>query len=110
MYEDDFKGERRKVIVNTISYTGWKLVGVIPYSAFIHGMIDVRYFIILLMLLTVMVLVALNRVVSARISSPILKLNASVLEYEAGESRRYILEERKKSGISDILSKNLMSR
>ena len=59
--------------------------GVIPYSAFIHGMIDVRYFIILLMLLTVMVLVALNRVVSARISSPILKLNASVLEYEAGE-------------------------
>lgn len=31
---------------NTISYTGWKLVGVIPYSAFIHGMIDVRYFII----------------------------------------------------------------
>ncbi|WP_306542218.1 sensor histidine kinase, partial [[Ruminococcus] torques] len=85
VYEDDFKGERRKVIVNTISYTGWKLVGVIPYSAFIHGMIDVRYFIILLMLLTVMVLVALNRVVSARISSPILKLNASVLEYEAGE-------------------------
>ena len=61
------------------------MVGVIPYSAFIHGMIDVRYFIILLMLLTVMVLVALNRVVSARISSPILKLNASVLEYEAGE-------------------------
>ena len=60
-------------------------MGVIPYSAFIHGMIDVRYFIILLMLLTVMVLVALNRVVSARISSPILKLNASVLEYEAGE-------------------------
>ena len=52
-------------------------MGVIPYSAFIHGMIDVRYFIILLMLLTVMVLVALNRVVSARISSPILKLNAS---------------------------------
>ena len=78
-------GERQTMIVNTISYTGWKLVGVIPYSAFIHGMIDVRYFIILLMLLTVMVLVALNRVVSARISSPILKLNASVLEYEAGE-------------------------
>lgn len=85
VYEDDLDGESRKVIVNTISYTGWKLVGVIPYSAFIHGMIDVRYFIILLMFLTAMVLVALNRVVSARISSPILKLNASVLEYEAGE-------------------------
>ena len=107
MYEDDFKGERRKVIVNTISYTGWKLVGVIPYSAFIHGMIDVRYFIILLMLLTVMVLVALNRVVSARISSPILKLKHQYWSMKRVKSRRYILEERKKSGISDILSKIL---
>lgn len=85
VYEESFEGERRKVIVNTISYTGWKLVGVIPYSTFTHGMIDVRYFIILLMFLTTMILVAVNRVVSARISSPILKLNASVLEYEAGE-------------------------
>ena len=32
VYDEYFEGERRKVIVNTISYTGWKLVGVIPYS------------------------------------------------------------------------------
>ena len=29
IYDVIFKGEQRKVIVNTISYTGWKLVGVI---------------------------------------------------------------------------------
>ena len=30
VYDETFEGEHRKVIVNTISYTGWKLVGVIP--------------------------------------------------------------------------------
>lgn len=85
VYEERFEGERRKVVVNTISYTGWKLVGVIPYEAFTHGMLNVKYFVAILMLLTVMMLVIISRVVSARISSPILKLNESVKEYEAGE-------------------------
>lgn len=85
VYEEVFEGERRKVIVNTISYTGWKLVGVIPYSVFTHGMFNIRYFIVLLMLLMAMMLGVVNRIVSVRISRPILKLNASVMEYEAGE-------------------------
>lgn len=85
VYDEDFGGERRKVIVNTISYTGWKLVGVIPYSTFMRGMIDLRYFIVMLMLLMAMMLVIVNRVISARISSSILKLNDSVMEYEAGK-------------------------
>ena len=69
-----FEGARRTVIVNTISYTGWKLVGVIPDSTFTHGMINVRYFIVMLMLLMVMTLVIIFRVVSVRISSPICRL------------------------------------
>lgn len=85
IYDERFNGEKRKIVVNTISYTGWKLVGVIPYTAFTYGMINMRYFIILLMLLMVMMLVVVNRIVSVRISSPILKLNDSVLEYEAGK-------------------------
>ncbi len=85
IYDEFFQGERRKVVVNTISYTGWKLVGVIPYSVFTYGMFDIRYFIVLLILLMAMMLGVVNRVVSVRISSPILKLNDSVLEYEAGK-------------------------
>ena len=85
IYDETFEGERRKVIVNTISYTGWKLVGVIPYSTFSHGMLDIRYFIVVLMLVMMLMLVIVNRIVSVRISSPILKLNNSVMKYEAGE-------------------------
>ncbi len=85
VYDEVFEGERRKVIVNTISYTGWRLVGVIPNSAFTHGMFNIRYFIVLLILLMAMMLGAVSQIVSARISRPLLKLNESVLEYEAGE-------------------------
>lgn len=85
VYEEKFEGEQRKLIVKTISYTGWKLVGVIPYSTFTHGMFSIRYFIIILMLLMAMMLVVINRVVSVRISRPILDLDASVRKYEAGE-------------------------
>lgn len=85
IYKEKFDRENRTILVNTISYTGWKLVGVIPDSAFTHGIINLRYFIILLMLLTGMMLMFVNRVVSDRISRPILKLNHSVKEYEAGE-------------------------
>lgn len=85
VYDEFFEGEHRKIIVNTISYTGWKLVGVIPYSAFTHGMFNVRYFIVMLMLFMGMMLAVVNRLVSLRISRPILKLDESVREYEAGE-------------------------
>lgn len=85
VYDVEFEGKDRKLIVNTVSYTGWKLVGVIPGSTFTHGMFNIRYFIIMLILLMAMMLEVINRVVAVRISSPILKLNESVMEYEAGK-------------------------
>ena len=85
VYDEYFAGNSRKVVVDTISYTGWKLVGVIPYDSFTKGMLNMQYFVALLTLLTFMMLMAVNRIVSVRISSPIMKLNDSVKEYEAGE-------------------------
>lgn len=82
VYDERFQGEHRKVLVNSIGYTGWKLVGVVPYSTFTDEMIDARQFIIMLSLLMVMMLVGINRIVSLRISRPIRKLNDSVTKYE----------------------------
>ncbi len=91
VYEEHFEGRHRKIIVNTIGYTGWKLVGVVPYSIFTHKMIDMRQFSIVLILLMIMMLVIVNRVVALRISRPILKLDHSVAEYETGrESEIYV--------------------
>lgn len=85
VYDETFEGTQRKVIVNTISYTGWKLVGVIPYSIFTHEMLNIRYFIAMVTLLMAMMLTIINRVVAEWISRPIRKLNHSVMEYEAGK-------------------------
>ena len=85
IYDEYFEGKHRKVIVSPISYTGWKLVGVIPYSIFTDQLTNLQCFIVMLMLLMAMMLVLVNRIVSLRISSPILKLNHSVSEHEAGK-------------------------
>ena len=69
VYDEEFEGEHRKVVVNTISYTGWKLVGVIPQTTFVDGTIDIRYFIAMLMLLMAMMLMIINRIVSSEIKS-----------------------------------------
>lgn len=84
VYDEVFDGESRKVIVSTVSYTGWKLVGVLPDAMFAYGMVNLRYFLIMMLILMAMMLVVINRIVAVRISRPILKLNESVLEYEAG--------------------------
>lgn len=86
VHDESFEGERRRVIVDTVSYTGWKLVGVIPNAAFAHGMANIRYFVILTMLLTVMLLLTINRLISRWVSGPILKLNDSVMKYKGKDN------------------------
>ena len=85
MYEERINGEHREIVVDTIGYTGWKLVCVMPYSIFSNKMLDVKHFVLILILLMAMMLTLINRLVSVRISRPIMKLNNSVTEYEEGK-------------------------
>lgn len=85
IYDEYMEGVHRKVIVNSISYTGWKLVGVMPYSIFSTRMADIKQFVLVVSLLMAMMLEFINQVVSVRISSPIMKLNNSVNKYEEGK-------------------------
>jgi two-component system sensor histidine kinase YesM len=82
--EEIFGGEKRLVTVKTISYTGWKIVSVVPLSSFEMGLSTTKYFVILLVGLSLLVVVLINRLVSARIAKPLQKLNTSVQEWEAG--------------------------
>ena len=72
------------VTVKTISYTGWKLVGVVPMETFSMGLEETRYLVILLVALALLATMILNQLVSARIAKPLKKLNDSVKEWEAG--------------------------
>lgn len=79
-----FQGEKRLITVKTVSYTGWKIVSVIPMSSFNMGLYGTRLFVIMLVALAVLATILLNQLVSASIVKPLQKLNASIKEWEAG--------------------------
>ena len=90
-YDEYVEGTHRKVIVNTIGYTGWKLVCVMPYATFANKMLDVRQFVLMLIFLMAMMLTLINHLISERISRPIMKLNNSVTEYENGKEEKIFI-------------------
>ncbi len=83
-HEEVFDGERRLITVKTISYTGWKIVSVTPMTSFQMGITDMRFFMIMLMALSLLTVVVINQLVSAQIAKPLQKLNVSVKEWETG--------------------------
>lgn len=85
IYNDTLDGRNRKIIVSTISYTGWKVIGVIPQNVETDSLIRFRYYVMTIVTLLIMMILFVNKVITKRISSPILKLDDSVKAYEAGE-------------------------
>ena len=82
--EEIFQGEKRLVTVKTVSYTGWKIVSVVPMSSFDMGMTGTKYFVIMLVTVSMLAVILLNQLVSASIAMPLIKLNNSVKEWETG--------------------------
>ncbi len=106
-YEEVFKGCKRTVLINTVSYTGWKMVAVIPSSAFRKGMMNIRLFIMMAVALTAFMVLLINRIVARRISLPILKLDEAVKSYESGSaSNIYIGGSTEIRHLGDSIRKN----
>lgn len=85
VHTERYDGVKRTVIVSTISYTGWKLVSVIPNSVYSIGMSNMRYFIIMVFLAMLLAIFVINRSISYRISRPLMELDDSIRRMEAGE-------------------------
>nr|WP_330379375.1 sensor histidine kinase [Butyrivibrio sp. AE2032] len=83
-HKEVFQGQTRIVTVETMSYTGWKLVSVIPTSNSYLGMKDTRYFAVMVLSITLLAMLILNRLVARRVTRPIVKLNDSIREIEMG--------------------------
>ncbi len=85
VYDDVVDGTKRKIVVTTVSYAGWKLIGVIPEEYQEGSVLKFRYYLITTICLLMMMIIIVNRLIARRISTPILKLNDSVKAYETGE-------------------------
>ncbi|MCR4904363.1 MAG: sensor histidine kinase [Butyrivibrio sp.] len=84
IHEERFNGEKRTVIVNTVSYTGWKLINVIPAKTYSMGLLNMRLFAVMTILTAFLALLVVNRLVARGITRPIVKLNDSIKDVENG--------------------------
>ena len=82
--EEVFNGEQRVIISDTLSYTGWKLIAVIPASAFSPTLSQMRYFVFMVIAVMVIAVILTNRFVSERISRPVRSLDEAIRD--AGKS------------------------
>lgn len=84
VYEENLDGKDAHVVIGSLSYTGWKLVGVIPRTLEDNSINSFRSYIFATVLALLMMLIQANRVISGKISEPIQELERSVKAYEAG--------------------------
>ena len=92
VYQEKFGSEKRIVVVDTVSYTGWKLVSVTPMQSLYLGLNSTRYFVIMVVCLAILVMIIMNRMVTIGVTGPLMKLNNSIKNLEAGntDSKIYI--------------------
>lgn len=65
--ELEFNGHKNNYIISSISYTGWKVVGVIPDKVQTVSIKQFRYYIITTVIILVMMLLEVNRIISRKI-------------------------------------------
>lgn len=83
-YEIHSNSQNETVIVGSVAYTGWKMIGVVPESVQAANYKNFRYYVFATVLVLMVMLLEGNQLVSRKISKPIRELDASVKAHEAG--------------------------
>lgn len=84
-YQEIFQGEKRNVVVKTVGYTGWKIIGVTPEQGFSLNGVKTKLFMVFMVLFFLFLMGVINAYISTRITAPIQELEKSVNALEAGE-------------------------
>lgn len=83
-HDEEFQGEERIVTVKTVGYTGWKIVYVVKRSSFEVANTQIQWFVLFVVLITMILLVFVNQFISLKVAKPIEDLDESVKELEKG--------------------------
>ena len=84
-HQEVYLGARRQVLLNSVAYTGWKMIAVIPSSAYGVDGESLRFVVILLVSISLLVMIFVNQIVSRQISLPLNRLNRSIKRMEDGD-------------------------
>ena len=83
-HTEEFAGKERVVIVKTVGYTGWKLVSVTPVQDFSVNLNQIRFFTVMIALISIVLIIFGNVFISAKVTDPIRKLEKSIKYLEDG--------------------------
>ncbi len=83
-YQEKYRGKQRDVVVKSVGYTGWKLVGVTPKQGFSLNNLKTRLFMVFVIAFFLFLLALINSYISSRITAPIEELEKSVNALEEG--------------------------
>ncbi|MGL4741863.1 MAG: sensor histidine kinase [Sarcina sp.] len=81
---EEFNGMKRLITLKTVGYTAWKIVSVIPTSDITNMYRGIGVFFVMLMILMILILIFVNKLVSKKISGPLINLTNKVIEFENG--------------------------
>lgn len=84
-YMDNLDGEKRLITIQTVRPAGWKIVGVAYADEFLTTRQELSQFLYGFLLVAIIIIMAVNIYVSAKISQPIQRLERSVQMVERGD-------------------------
>jgi two-component system sensor histidine kinase YesM len=82
VHEETAAGGRQVTVIDSVSYTGWKLVTVITPEALRRGSRNVRYLILMVSMIALALMIVINRALANRVSGPLIRLNDSIANME----------------------------
>ena len=90
VYTEKLGGNRRSVIVQSVGYTGWKVVGVVERPGFTMSLQQTLPFLLVIICAYVELLILMNVLLSRKITEPLRRLRESVGEVEKETERAAI--------------------
>jgi two-component system sensor histidine kinase YesM len=91
-HQETFNGEPRSIIVRTVGYTGWRIVGVIPQQGIVLNQLDNILIIIAIFLMLFDIVILINSFISTKLTAPIKHLEESVQTLEYGDASKAIYQ------------------
>jgi len=83
-FSERFQNEEREVVIKTVGYTGWKIVSVTPVSELSLDAGQLRLYMILIAVITLLLIMFGNYVISYVVTDPIRRLEDSLKYLEEG--------------------------
>ena len=82
IYRESWEGERRTVIVQSVGYTGWKVIGVVEHPGLTVGLAQTVPFLLVIVCAYLELLILMNVLLSRKLTEPLRRLRESVGQAE----------------------------